>query len=630
MCRVLFVFIGLTAWLVKADAQTSSRVQRFFNLAIQYDVKKQYERAQKQMERVIELDPSFVEAYSILGAWYFRDHLFDKSVSVFQRAFQSNKRNEKQFSFPYAKSLLYAGKEEDALKILNNFNSDAPEWKQLRLQAKQLSTQKQQSIHDTAYNLGPAFNTADAEMFPCISADGQQLYFTRRRKNVDEDFYMAQKDTCGEWFTATNLGSPPNTPNQEAAQMISADGHYLFFTRCENRSENGWGQGGCDLYMSYRGDSIWSVPQSFGATINTPAYEGMPCLSPDNRELFFVSNRAGGIGGMDIWSSKFENGLWQKPRNLGPSINTAGDELTPFIHPDNNSLYFSSDGLAGLGGADLFLTQRINDTLWTKPANLGMPINSTGDEVGACVNIAGDTLYFASFRDGSMGNFDLYTAKLPDKLKPVPVAVLEGYVYDSLTKERVNYASIYIRDAHTGHELYHFNSNRGDGSFYMSLIAGKTYVVSTDRYGYKANNDTLHLESNNQSNIPKRRIALLPSDYVAPVNDSLVLTLMFPISSQTISDSDKILIKGKLLPLLSNQSGIVFYINGFTDNSGTPMLNEQLSYQRALAVAKEIETLGINMLDMHINGLGETNPIADNSTPEGKNKNRRVEIILRR
>jgi hypothetical protein len=126
---------------------------------------------------------------------------------------------------------------------------------------------------DTLRNLGTSINTPQPEMYPCISADTETIYFTRRMNGIDEDFYKAQLDSCGGWLYARNLGTPPNTSAQEASQMISADGHYLFFMRCETRSENGWANGGCDLFMAYTADSTWSIPQSFGATINTPGCE---------------------------------------------------------------------------------------------------------------------------------------------------------------------------------------------------------------------------------------------------------------------------------------------------------------------------------------------------------------------
>src|SRR5690606_38688604 len=134
--------------------------------------------------------------------------------------------------------------------------------------------------------------------------------------------YYAHTDSCGGWFKALPFGSPPNTRNDDFAQIISADGHYIFFTRSDIPSESGCVRRAHDLSMTYTGVSICSVPQSFGASINTSSYEGTPCLSADNRELYFSSNRPGGYGGLDLWVSRFENGLWQAPRNLGPTINT--------------------------------------------------------------------------------------------------------------------------------------------------------------------------------------------------------------------------------------------------------------------------------------------------------------------
>ena len=117
-----------------------------------------------------------------------------------------------------------------------------------------------------------------------------------------------------------------------------------------------------------------------GATINSPGYEGMACLSADNRELYFVSDRAGGLGGKDIWVSRFEEGLWQEPKNLGPQINTKADEVAPYLHMDNRTLYFASEGLQGMGGFDIHYARRMNDTTWGKPVNIGYPINSTADD----------------------------------------------------------------------------------------------------------------------------------------------------------------------------------------------------------------------------------------------------------
>jgi len=623
---LFLLFIGFTT---PALCQPDSRAQQYFDRAMRYEVGKKHQEARVAMEKAIAEYPGYADAYSILGAWYFTDHQFEKSAAVFRKAYLTLPRSARLFAYPFAKSLVYSGQATEAINIINNVASKNEEWKKLREQALFVQNAVTTGWKDTAFNMSCAINTSDAEMFPWISTDEKKIYFTRRRNQADEDFYIATMDTCDEWYTARNMGSPPNTPNQEAAQMISADGHYLFFMQCENRSANGWGQGGCDLYMSYTADSIWSVPQSFGATINTPSYEGMPCLSPDNRELYFVSDRPGGQGGLDIWVSRFDNGLWQQPRNLGAGVNTPGDETAPFLHIDNNTLYFSSNGHTGFGGADLFMSQRVDDSTWATPVNLGIPINSSADETGMCIGVDGHNLYFASDRDSVAGNFDIYRMKLPEQLQPVPVNTVKGYVYDSLTKERLNYASIYIRDPGTEQDLYHFNSNRGDGSFMITLIAGKKYKVHTDRVSYQDGNDIIDLTDHDLKEPYLFNIALLQSDYVAPVNDSLLLTIYFPVNSQKLTDTDKAAIRLKLEPWLQTP-GTMFLINGYTDNTGTPIINEQLSYERAHIVSRELQSLGVDEMSVRIQGWGEANPVADNSTDEGKDRNRRVEVIVRR
>ncbi len=238
-------------------------------------------------------------------------------------------------------------------------------------------------------------------------------------------------------------------------------------------------------------DSEWTIAQPFGATINTPEYEGQPSLSPDNRELYFVSDRKGGYGGYDIWVSRFEDGLWQQPVNAGPSVNTAGNELAPYINPDNKTLYFTSDGWPGMGGTDIFMSRRMNDSTWSKAVNLGYPINTACDEKSECVTLDGKKLFFASDRQGPAGNFDIYEVPLPGALKPIPVSYVKGYVYDSLSKMRLNYAVLYIYNITTHDTIYQFQSNRGDGSFLITLHLGNTYAVHTYRLGYKPVDDTI-------------------------------------------------------------------------------------------------------------------------------------------
>lgn len=612
-------------------AQTDVAVQKF-SKALQYRLKKNDSLAYRAMNEAIASDAGYAEAYSTLGSWYFTDRKYAAATEVFVRASRSCKNGSEAFALPLARSLLYDYKPGQAMQIISGHAMRAkahPEWLALRRQAQFMQQALAHPLKDTVYNLGPRINTRYPELHPFISADTMHLYFTRKRRNVDMDCYRTQLDTCGEWMSGGNLGSPTNTPDHEAAQTVSADGHYLFYMRCDNRSENGWEQGGCDLFMAYTADSVWSIGQSFGATINTPAYEGMPCLSPDNRELYYVSDRPGGYGGMDIWMSRFEDGLWQQPRNLGPHINTPGDETTPFIHTDNRTLYFSGTGHPGMGGADIYYCRRINDSTWSAPVNMGYPINTSANESGISVTMDGSRAYLASDRDSLTGNYDIYTTKLPALLQPEKVVVIKGYVYDSLTKDRLNYASVNIFDAQTGNKMYRFVSNRGDATFMITLPAGKKYTYAADRVGYLEHTDTLMLVNTDSSNVIQYDISLLPQGYVAPVFDSLLATIHFPTNSFTLTDSDKHIIQTIIEPWLADK-GFVVLVNGYTDNTGTPMINEQLSATRAKVVAEEVMGYGIDEMSVQTQGWGEAAPVASNDTEAGRDLNRRVEIIIRR
>jgi outer membrane protein OmpA-like peptidoglycan-associated protein len=627
MKKALSILLVMCCIVCELKAQIPAAAQHAYDHALRLEAKHKHEQACRTMEDAINLYPGFPNAYSTLGEWYFNEHLFAQSVSVFRKAFNSTNNGAKQFSFPLAKSLVYAGFADEALNYIP-YSGDK-NWDAIRKQANFIINHRGKAWNDTVFLLQRT-NSPYAEIYPCISTDEQKIYFTRNVNGIDEDFFVAMKDSCGGWFKPKNLGSPPNTPDQEAAQMISADGHYLFFTKCENRTQNGWENGGCDLYMSYTADSVWSQPQSFGGTINSPAFEGMACLSPDNRELFFVSNRAGGYGGMDIWVSKFENGLWQLPRNLGPEINTAGDETAPFIHPDNYTLYFSSTGHEGFGGADFFMAKRKNDSVWTQVVNMGEPINSTADESSLCVNFSGTKIYFSSDRYNHAGNYDLYEMKMPVPLQPKQLVALKGYVYDSLTKERLNICSIYVREVYAGNLSYRFVSNRGDGSFMITLPTGKKYSWTTDRISYMNHEETFEYPKTLSGTIQEYNIPLLPDDYLAPINDSLIATFHFPKNVALLTPRDKQLLQQALAPFIQDSKGIMILVNGYTDNSGTPLINEQLSYVRADLVAKEIISLGWDEMQVQQKGWGEANPVAPNDDEDKSSRNRRVEVIIKR
>jgi Tol biopolymer transport system component len=615
---------------ISAGAQdVPAKARRAYQAALRAQAAHDWAGAERNIVKAIKEHAGYTDAYITYGTWLLDRHQYKVAATVLQNGRDRCVNGIKIFQKPLTISQIYSGNGAEAEKHIPAVTSDSF-WNTMRTRAAFVKAAMEHADTAIVTPVGDAgrINTRDPEMFPSISADGKTFYFTRRVNSQDEDFFSATPDTCGGWLGGRNMGSPPNTLQQEAAQFISADGHYLFFMRCDNRTISGWDQGGCDLYMAYRADSIWSVPQSFGATINSPGYEGMPCLSSDNRELYFVSNKEGGYGGLDLWSSRFEHGLWQAPRNLGPGVNTAGDETAPFVYADNSTLFFASTGKVGMGGSDLYISKRVDDTTWSEATNMGVPINTAFDEASLSLNAAGDTAYFASDRDSLAGNFDIYQCRLQQAFRPASVMYLKGIVYDSIGRGSLNYASVYITDASTGKDLYHVQSNRGDGSYTIALSVGRTYGFLTDRIGFQSRMDTLLVADTMAGKTITRNISLLPFDYQKPVTDTLVNTVFFVRNSIAVSDTDRVRIASLLAPY-KGVVGINILVNGYTDNTGTPMLNEQLSYTRSGIVADHIRSLGFSAEVVKSQGWGEANPLAENDTDEHRDMNRRVEIVVR-
>jgi len=627
--RILLCCCFLSYLSAPAQPAPAKRAERQYHRAMKLRAKNKQHKAFAAMHRVIRSNPHYDEAYSTLGAWYFQSHRYPQAAEVYQQASAGCRDGHKNYARLLAASLLYSGQAGAAVQVSRQYGGNTEEWNRLNRQITFMQRAVASAWPQSVVNMGVRINTPQAEMFPHIAADGQSLFYTRRTNGIDEDLYRSDADSCGGWFSGRPLRYPLNTSSQEAAQTISADRHYMFFMRCDNRSPNGWSNGGCDLFMSYTPDTGWSVPQSFGATINTPGYEGMPCLSPDNRVLYFASDREGGYGGLDIWMSRFEGGLWQQPRNLGPEINTAGNETAPFLYADNKLLLFASDGHTGMGGSDLFLSRRVSDTAWSPAVNLGYPINTTADETGICLSADAKKAWLASNRDSLEGNYDLYEIDWPAALQPeAPITFVNGRVYDSLSGRALNYASIFIHDLR-GNELAHYTSNRGDGSFMVVMPVGATYLLSIYRIGYQSVFDTLHYEEQHLAEPTPYHAALLPEDYQRPMTDTLVLQVFFKMNSKTLDDTARGRIREALQQWLGQKDCYVL-VNGYTDNVGTPLINEQLSYYRAGLVAQELEAMGFPPGIVSSQGWGEANPVADNDTEANRDRNRRVEIVIRR
>jgi outer membrane protein OmpA-like peptidoglycan-associated protein len=403
----------------------------------------------------------------------------------------------------------------------------------------------------------------------------------------------------------------------EGAQNISQDGQWLIFTGC-NFPE---GMGSCDLYISYLTSEGWSTPENLGPSINTEFWEAAPSLSPDKRDLYFASRRPGGYGGNDIYvSHRLQNGRWSPAENLGPVVNTIGDESTPFIHADNQSLYFTSNGHSGYGGDDLFVSRKTPDGKWTIPENLGYPINTIENEGSLIIAADGKTAYYASDRADSKGGLDIYTFELRNDIRPARTLWVRGKVFDKKTGKGLP-SSVELTDLSTKNLLSKVQTDE-TGNYLITLPVGKDYAFNVNRKGYLMFSENYSLSQKTPDSTYHVDIPLQPLETNAAV---VLKNIFYDLNKYDLKPESQVELD-KLVQLMKDNPTLAIQINGHTDNIGKPADNLVLSQNRAKAVVSYLTVKGIDPKRLSFKGWGDTQPIADNKSEAGRAQNRRTEL----
>lgn len=620
-------YLLLFPFLAKAQGYQYSNIDKkaktLFEKAQEAILLEQFDKAIPLLEAAIRTDHQFLDAYAQLGSVYLQQKKYLPALQCFQQAFTIDSTAATPALLMYAKAEAGLGKFRQAFALTARYlkedlkdpeRQNAIKWKDhfafaMRFLNKPIRFQPQ--------NMGDSINSKDPEYFPSLTIDGKTLIFTRNLDYRQEDFFISHKDSLGRWSKAMNMGEPVNSEFNEGAQNISQDGKYLFFTGCNFPSS----YGSCDLYYSVHTFYGWTRPRNVGAPVNTEFWDTQPCLSPDNKDLYFVSNRPGGYGGSDIYVSHLQaGGHWSQPENLGPVINTAGDENSPFIHADNQTLYFASNGHPGIGDLDIFVARRREDGTWNSPQNLGYPINTIDHEGSLLVAADGKTAYFASDRADSRGGLDLYTFELYPEVRPLQTLYVQGYVYDKRTGKRLP-SAIDLIDLATGKLISQINADK-NGEYLVPLPVGKDYAFNVSRKGYLFYSENFSLKDKNPNEPYLINIPLQPIE----ANASVVLKNIFFATKQYDLKPESRIELDKLVKLLQDNPTMRIEISGHTDNVGKPEDNLVLSNNRARAVVDYLTQKGIAIDRLIARGYGETRPIADNHTEEGRALNRRTEL----
>jgi len=468
-------------------------------------------------------------------------------------------------------------------------------------------------------NLGPAINTGDLEYFPAITADGKQLIFTRNEslgRTYAEDFFRSFKTDTG-WSASERLPGAINTPLNEGALTVTADGKALFFTGCNRRD----GRGSCDIYLSLWEGNRWGEPINLGAPINTNSWESQPSISGDGKTLYFASDRPGGIGGKDLWKSEYHgSGQWSEPVNLGDSINTPYDEMTPYIHWDQESFYFASDGHPGMGSTDLYRST-LHAGRFGGPVNLGYPINTAREENGLIVLPDGTAALFSrdESTEASRRNHDLYSFELPVSVRAQPIRYVEGNLLDAQNGSEIS-GRLLVVCLESGDTL--MDSELSNGSFYLALQRSQEYTFTAISDGYFPYSQRFTFTSISDGEVAQQNLELYPLQSDAAV---VLENVFFESGSYALDERSRFELE-VLAAYLKSKPGMCFEISGHTDDVGTYADNLALSLNRARAVTDFLVNHGVPADALRAVGYADSQPRSEQKTPEGRALNRRTEL----
>jgi outer membrane protein OmpA-like peptidoglycan-associated protein/tetratricopeptide (TPR) repeat protein len=623
--------------------------------------KKKYKKPErlKFLMEAITAEPDFAEANLAMGLELaarckLEEKAFTPTLPFFYKAIavcpQVHSEPYYYIGFDYYERAMYdsavkylpkfiAFKDEDEKKFAKDWEAEMYQAKMMLRDAKKAVGLKKNMPFEPKVVTG--VSTERDEYLAYISPDDKSCYFVRRvpfqsmnqvsaSDKEKELFMVAQRDKTGQFNKGEAMSAPFNaTDDNQGGCTISIDNKNLYFAMM--RMEGGL-QPNCDLYVSSNQGGDWSEITKLSANVNHPKYwDSQPTIAADGLTLYFASDRPGGYGGIDLYVTKKDpkTGIWSAPQNLGPNINTPGDEKTPFIHSDSETLYFSSNGHFGFGGYDIFLVRADDKGVWGESENIGSPINGPTDDTGFFVSSDTRTGYFFSYegekvRTKAAGRYDLYGFELYKEARPTAIRFAKGSVKDS-TGNQVSGAIVEIKDVKTKQTTFAtVDSASGD---YMVAIKMENDVVLTVK------------KDDIAFNIKQIKIADIPPIEAEPlvvnieVNEAkkgssfVIDHILYTTNSAEIASESKVILENFAQYLKENPSYKI-QIEGHTDNVGNIKDNEALSTNRAFSVKAMLEEFGVDGKRILAKGYGPSKPLADNNREEGRAKNRRTEFLI--
>ncbi|MEJ0028955.1 MAG: OmpA family protein [Bacteroidota bacterium] len=608
-----FVFFGGIATAQVTSTKNKKAIE-FYLEADKHRVRFEYKAAIDLLNQAIAKDKDFFEAYLRLAFCYKETKNLPKAYETAKKglALTSELRWQKGFWIEICDVALKLGDYRTVVgyaeQYLQNEQINKPRIDQLKLWKASAEYSLQNMHSDVKFDAAPLSDTLNIfpqQYFPALTADEEEMIFTRRlgmNDEDDEDIVVSYKDSLGRWSRPQPISPNINTPYDEGTSTVSADGRLLIFPICRNSN------GSCDLYESHKTGDVWSRPKNLGPQVNSAAWDSQPSLSADGRILYFVSSRRGGLGSADIYVSvQHSPGVWTKARNLGAGINTPYEERSPFIHPNGRTLFFATDGRVGFGGSDIFWSDWADST-WTKPANFGYPINDYNDQYSLIISPDGNRGYYS--HDESDGHSKIYEFHVPAeyRLKYRSNAV-KGIVRDRSTKQPLK-ADIELYDIEKDELMLLVSSDSITGKYLMVLTQGADYGLYVNSPGYLF--QSLNFDYEVETDL-EPLIIDVELDKASTGASVILKNIFFDTDKFNLRDKSKTELN-RISRFLTDNPKIKVEISGHTDDQGAAAYNQQLSQKRAKSVSEFLISKGIDASRMKEIGYGSKRPLKPNDS----------------
>ncbi|MBQ7984950.1 MAG: OmpA family protein [Bacteroidales bacterium] len=631
MKKINLILIAVFAFFTLQLSAQNKQADKVIEQAVKLVQTNQDEKATQLLINATEKYPDYAPLYVFLAEIYANNNESKKAVENYKKSVDLDPDYDINVYMQLGLLQKQNGEYKDARTNLSYFVS-SPMKKRPQYTERCRKALEELDVIDSLVsnpvkflpvNLGSNINDTADQYLPTLTLD-EQLYITQRQDGK-EDFYCSKAvKTDGNipsWSKKVKLPYPLNSEQNEGAASISPDGQYLYFAKCNAED----GLGSCDIYRSKRSGNTWIKPENLGPNVNSASWDSQPSIASDGRTLFFASTREGGQGRSDIWFAYLkDDGTWTKAKNAGKQINTAGDEFSPFIHPSNTTLYFASDSLGGLGGMDIYYT-KIENGRFTPPVNMGYPVNTYQDE--SCLVVSPDATYALYAKSTQENKTDIFAFELEENLRPTPVICMKGVIHYDDNKAG-NEAAVEIKSLKTGRLVAATKSDKTDNTYLMTLPTGDDYAMSITCKGYMLHSENFSLSGGDGKTLKEKILYKDITLQALSEGKSVVLKNIFfnTNSSQLKAESTAELFT--LVKLMNDNPDIIIEIAGYTDNVGGDEYNMQLSQQRSQSVKDWLAANGVDAGRIKAAGYGKANPVADNSTEQGRQLNRRTEFKI--